>query len=149
LSKELKKPKFLLTFCGVKLLEDNPYGMFVYDGQRLPMLKSLDCHGLVVYIGSFSKTMFPGLRLGYLVADQRVRGCGQTLAQELSEVKGLVTVNTSGLCQAVAATALRKHGNSLEPIVAPKRAQFRRNRDLMLESLGREFSEFGGNIQCS
>ena len=52
--------------------EDNPYGMFSYDGPPLPTLKALDEHGVVIYMGSFSKTLFPGLRLGYLVADQQV-----------------------------------------------------------------------------
>ena len=57
---------------GMLIWEDNPYGMFSYDGPPLPTLKALDEHGVVVYMGSFSKTLFPGLRLGYLVADQQV-----------------------------------------------------------------------------
>jgi (S)-3,5-dihydroxyphenylglycine transaminase len=140
----------ILEICrehDVLYLEDNPYGMFVYDGDRLPTMKSLDQQGLVIYIGSVSKTLFPGLRLGYLVADQRVSGSRQTLAQELSKVKSLITVNTPGLCQAVAATALRNHGDSFEPIVAPKRLQFRHNRDVMLDSLSHEFSKFGKSVR--
>jgi (S)-3,5-dihydroxyphenylglycine transaminase len=117
--------------------------MFAYDGERLPTLKSLDCHGSVIYIGSYSKTLFPGLRLGYLVADQKVAGSVRTLAQELSKVKSLITVNSPALCQGIVAIALRRHGNSLEPIVAPKRAQFRRNRDAMIESLERKFAGDG------
>ncbi|MBY3203457.1 aminotransferase-like domain-containing protein [Rhizobium laguerreae] len=120
-------------------LEDNAYGMFAYE-TRLPTLKSLDRHGDVIYIGSFAKTLFPGLRLGYLVADQRVARRDLTLAQVLSSVKSLLTVNTPGVCQAVAGAALTRHGGSLEPIVAPKRREIRLRRDAMLDSLEREFA---------
>jgi len=126
-------------------LEDNPYGMFNYDDVRIPTLKSLDEHGVVLYIGSFAKTLFPGLRLGYLVADQQVGE--RTLAQEFSKVKSLITVNTPALCQVIAAAAIRGNGYSLEPVVAPKREQFRKNRDVMLESLAHEFSNLDGRVQ--
>jgi (S)-3,5-dihydroxyphenylglycine transaminase len=138
----------ILTICHdneVLYLEDSAYGMFAYD-TRPPSLKALDRHGDVIYIGSFSKTLFPGLRLGYLVADQRVRGSGQVLAQALSKVKSLISVNTSGLCQAVAAATLLRHGGSLEPVVAPKRAQVRRQRDAMLDALAREFAGMPGAV---
>src|SRR5207247_1636494 len=106
---------------GVLIIEDNPYGMFAYDGERLPTLKALDRHGTVLYVGSFSKTLFPGLRVGYLVADQPVAPDGRPLARELSKVKSLLTVNTSAISQSIAAAALLGRGCSLEPIVEPKR----------------------------
>ncbi len=119
----------------VLLIEDNPYGMFAYDHPRPPTLKALDEDGSVLYIGSFSKTLLPGLRVGYLVADQRVAGSGVTLAHALSRVKSLLTVNTPPLSQAIVADALRRTGGTLEPIVAPKREACRRNRDAMLRAL--------------
>ncbi len=122
-------------------LEDNAYGMFAYDGERLPTMKSLDRHGSVIYIGSYSKTLFPGLRLGFLVADQKVEGSDFRLAQQLSKVKSLITVNTPSLCQTIVASVLNSHGNSLEPIVALKRAWLQRNRDVMIDSLAREFGD--------
>lgn len=134
----------LIDVCrrhGVLLIEDNPYGMFNYDEDRLPTLKALDQDKTVLYIGTFSKTLFPGLRLGYLVADQPVGRQGQFLAKELSKVKGLLTLNTSTICQAIAASALQNAGNSLEPIVQGKREQLRRNRDTLLASLAEEFTD--------
>jgi (S)-3,5-dihydroxyphenylglycine transaminase len=139
----------LLGVCrrhGVLIVEDNPYGMFAYDHPRRPTLKALDEDGTVLYVGSFSKTLFPGVRVGYLVADQRATGRGGTLAQALSCVKGLLTVNTSPLSQAIVADALRRAGGSLEPIVAPKRAACRVRRDAMVASLDARCDDLEGHV---
>jgi (S)-3,5-dihydroxyphenylglycine transaminase len=139
----------LLDVCRrhrVLLFEDNAYGMFTYDGERRPTLKALDDAGTVVYIGSFSKTIFPGLRLGYLVADQAVPPHGGTLAKALSSVKSLITVNTPPVLQAVVAAVLSGTGGSLEPIVAPKRQRYRAQRDAMLDALARTFADLRGLV---
>lgn len=121
--------------------EDNPYGMFSYDGPPLPTLKALDEHGVVIYMGSLSKTLFPGLRLGYLVADQQVLlpgGPGSrrvSLAAELSKIKSLTTVNTSTVVQAIAGGILLEAGGSLRPLVEEKLPFYRANRDRMLACL--------------
>jgi (S)-3,5-dihydroxyphenylglycine transaminase len=81
------------------VLEDSPYRL-VSPGRRLPALKSLDRDRRVVYLGSFSKTLFPGARVGFAVADQAVGG-GGLLADELAKIKSMLTVNTSPLSQAV------------------------------------------------
>lgn len=86
------------------ILEDDPYGLFGVDDRPRPRLKSLDTSRRVVYLGSFAKSCFPGARVGYLVADQRVVGAGGShtlLAEELSTVKSMLTVNTSPIAQAV------------------------------------------------
>ena len=127
--------------------EDNPYGMFSYDGPPLPTLKALDEHGVVVYMGSFSKTLFPGLRLGYLVADQQVLlpgGRRVSLASELSKIKSLTTVNTSTVVQAIAGGILLAAGGSLRPLVAEKLPFYRANRDRMLACLEAALRGAGG-----
>jgi Aminotransferase class I and II len=128
----------------VLLIEDNAYGMFAYDHDRPPTMKALDVHQDVLYIGSFSKTLFPGLRLGYLVANQRVPTTGETLAAALSRVKSLLTVNTPPLIQAMAIAALSQTGGSLEPIVAPKRARYK--QQLPRWTAGRVVESAGGRI---
>jgi (S)-3,5-dihydroxyphenylglycine transaminase len=123
---------------GMLVWEDNPYGMFSYDGPPLPTLKALDEHGVVVYMGSFSKTLYPGLRLGYLVADQQVAlasGRRVPLAAELSKIKSLITVNTSPVVQAIAGGILLETGGSLRPVVEEKLPFYRANRDRMLATL--------------
>src|SRR5258708_27503796 len=99
--------------------------MFDYGAARLPPLKALDAHRDVIYLGSFSKTLFPGLRMGYLVADQDAvlpSGRMSTLAAELSKVKSLTTVNTSPLVQAVVGGILIENGGPLPPPVPGKPA---------------------------
>ena len=139
----------LLDVCarhGVLIIEDNPYGMFAYDDERPRTLKALDRAGIVIYVGSFAKTLFPSLRVGYLVADQHVGQRGEPLAKALSRVKSLLTVNTSTLCQAIVADALDAAGGSLEPLVAPKRAMVKRNRDVLVDCLRQRFADLRARV---
>lgn len=128
----------LLREREVFLFEDNPYGMFSYDGEPMPTLKSLDEHGVVIYMGSFAKTLYPGLRAGYLVADQEVVGeSGERtpLAAELSKVKSLTTVTTAPVVQAVVGALLLEGGGSLRGMMQHKLPFYRGNRDRMLACL--------------
>ena len=50
------------------VLEDNPYGLLRYEGDPLPTLRSLDGGAFVIYLGTFSKILSPGIRLGWAVA---------------------------------------------------------------------------------
>jgi (S)-3,5-dihydroxyphenylglycine transaminase len=122
----------------VLLLEDNPYGMFVYEGERLPTLKALDASRTVVYIGSYAKTVLPGLRVGFLVADQPCGPRGRPLAAELSRVKSVTTVNTSPIAQAALAGILLEQDCSLTAYIRERVAFYGRNRDHLLAALERE-----------
>jgi len=127
--------------------EDNPYGMFSYDGPPLPTLRALDEHGVVIYMGTFSKTLFPGLRLGFLVADQQAvlpTGERAPLAAELSKVKSLTTVTTSPIVQAIAGGVLIAAGGSLRLLMEEKLPFYRANRDRMLACLEQCFSGIEG-----
>jgi (S)-3,5-dihydroxyphenylglycine transaminase len=126
---------------GILLLEDNPYGLF-HDGPHLPTLKSLDTRQQVVYLGSFAKTGFPGARIGYAVADQRVTaGDGSTglLADELAKVKSMVTVNTSPLAQAIVGGKLLRCDASLAAANQRERAGYLRNLQAIRAGLARRF----------
>jgi (S)-3,5-dihydroxyphenylglycine transaminase len=94
---------------GILILEDSPYRL-VSPGPHLPTLKSLDRQRMVVHLGSFSKTAFPGARVGYAIADQVIiDSAGHRsglLADELAKIKSMVTVNTSPLSQAAVAGML-------------------------------------------
>ncbi len=53
--------------CGAWVIEDDSDGEFFFGGRPPPTLKSVDTHGQVIYVGTFSKSLFPALRLGYLL----------------------------------------------------------------------------------
>lgn len=122
----------------VLLLEDNPYGHFHGAEPRPPTLKALDERRRVVYLGSFAKTVLPGVRIGYVVADQVV-GVGDgtfgPLAAQLSRLKSMLTVNTPPVAQAVAAGKLLEHGCSLASANVRERAVYRRNMERVLQAL--------------
>ncbi|MEU7583192.1 aminotransferase class I/II-fold pyridoxal phosphate-dependent enzyme [Streptomyces sp. NPDC041068] len=103
---------------GILVLEDSPYRL-VSPGPPLPTLKSQDRAHTVVHLGSFSKTVFPGARLGFVVADQPVvddDGRTGLLADELAKIKSMVTVNTSSLSQAAVAGALLAAGGRISEL---------------------------------
>lgn len=67
-----KKVYSLAKKYGVMILEDNPYGELRYFGENVPAIKSLDTDGIVMYAGSFSKVISPGMRVGWCVAPNPV-----------------------------------------------------------------------------
>jgi (S)-3,5-dihydroxyphenylglycine transaminase len=124
------------------LLEDDPYGLFGRDDEPRPTLKSLDTERRVIYLGSFAKSCFPGARVGFLVADQTVvaaDGRRTLLAEELSAVKSMLTVNTSPIAQAVVGGMLVSSGCSLRAANKAKIDFYRANLATLLDALRREF----------
>lgn len=67
-----KKMYELAKKYGVLILEDNPYGELRYKGENLPNIKSFDDSGLVIYAGSFSKVISPGMRVGWCMAPNEI-----------------------------------------------------------------------------
>jgi (S)-3,5-dihydroxyphenylglycine transaminase len=134
----------------VLLLEDSPYRL-VSPGVQLPTLKSLDVDHRVVHLGSFSKTIFPGARVGFVIADQPVAdvsGRSGLLADELTKIKSMITVNTSTLSQAAVAGALLAADGRVAAFNAGPAAHYGESMRLMLEHLDRQLpaarrDEFG------
>jgi 2-aminoadipate transaminase len=54
------------------IVEDDPYGELVFEGESIPPIKSLDTKGRVIYIGTFSKVLAPGFRLAWVIASEEV-----------------------------------------------------------------------------
>ncbi len=126
------------------ILEDDPYGLFGLDDEPRPTLKSLDTDRRVIYLGSFAKSYFPGVRVGFLVADQPVvdaAGNRTLLAEELSTVKSMLTVNTSALSQAVVGGMLLDSGFSLRGANQAKIRFYRQNLRTLLASLERHCTD--------
>lgn len=69
----------------VIILEDNPYGDLRYSGQDIPCIKSIDTEGIVIYSGSFSKILSPGLRVAFTIANKELLA-KMTVGKQASDV---------------------------------------------------------------
>jgi len=130
----------------ILLLEDNPYGTF-HAGEHLPTLKALDHSRQVIYLGSFAKTGFPGARIGFAVADQRVAddsGNVSLLADYLSRIKSMLTVNTPPLAQAVVGGKLLAHDFSMAKANQRETTHYLANMGQLLTGLASRFT--GGDV---
>jgi (S)-3,5-dihydroxyphenylglycine transaminase len=130
----------------IVVLEDHAYSYFQYGDYNLPALKSMAGAGHVIYLGSFSKSIYPGLRLGFIASNLRVRSAeGQLVpfCDEISKIKSILTVNTSPLCQAIAGGLLLQHDCSLREFVSPRRQVLQENLKVMLATLERHFPATG------
>lgn len=114
----------------VPVLEDDPYGAFFFEGDSPPPLKSLDGTSQVIYLSTFSKMIFPGLRLG-LMAGPR------PLVERVTMIKQLQDLHCGTLAQWVL-TEFLKNG-SLDRHLQRVRPEYRGRRDTMLRSLERHF----------
>jgi 2-aminoadipate transaminase len=116
----------------VPIVEDDIYRELRYNGAELPSLKALDEHGMVIYISSFSKVGFPGLRVGWIAAPRVV-------IDHLNRVKQRCDLHASLLAQA-AIHEFAKGGLLAKHIKRVKKAYGQR-RDAMLEALERHFPD--------
>ena len=112
----------------VPILEDDPYGELRYEGTPVPPLKALDRYGHVLYLSTFSKMLFPGLRLGWLVAPEQVVG-------RLTMIKQFTDLHTNTLGQ-WALTEFCRRG-LLDRHLESLREVYPRRRDVMGAALER------------
>jgi 2-aminoadipate transaminase len=131
---------------GVPVVEDDPYGQLRYSGDHLPPLVVLDCdhlesracdghgyfEGNVIYTSTFSKTLAPGLRLGWIVAPVDV-------IKRCVQCKQGMDLHTSSLIQMIAYEVARD--GFLEQHVRRIRQIYAHRRDVMLAALERYFPE--------
>jgi GntR family transcriptional regulator / MocR family aminotransferase len=113
---------------GSWILEDDYDSEFHYQGRPLPALRSLDLADRVIYIGSFSKALFPSLRLGYVV-------CPTGLRADLCAAKRLDDLGSPAIEQAALAAFIRsgQFARHLRKSVA----ELHHRRDALLEGLRR------------
>ena len=125
---------------GVPILEDDPYGQLRYEGEHLPALVTLDSQfrstngsqysGNVIYLSTFSTTLSPGVRLGWIVAPVEV-------ITKLVQAKQGTDLHTSTVSQMVAYEVAS--GGFLDQHVKMIRAIYRERRDTMLAALKAHF----------
>jgi GntR family transcriptional regulator / MocR family aminotransferase len=122
---------------GTCILEDDYDGEYRYEGRPLESLQGLDRAGCVIYLGTFSRAIFPALRLGYLVVPK-------SLADVFRIAKWLTDRHTPVLPQQVLADFLRE--GHFERYLRRLRARNDRRRTALLEALN---DNFGATIQVS
>jgi 2-aminoadipate transaminase len=111
------------------VLEDDPYGLVRFEGSPLPTLLELEGGEQVLYSSSFSKTVAPGLRVGYLIVPS-------ALAVELEPLVASTYITPALLAQATVHEFFRR--GLFEPNLARVCGLLRERRDAMLEALERE-----------
>ena len=119
--------------CGLPIIEDNPYGDLWFDAPPPPSLSSRHPGGSV-YLGSFSKILAPGLRLGYLVAPT-------ALYPKLLQAKQAADLHTPSFNQRVVAEVLKD--GFIERHVPTIRALYKQQCAAMLAALDREMAGLG------
>jgi len=108
------------------VVEDDPYSYFYLDGVEPPSLKSMDGGGRVIYVSTVSKILAPGLRLGWVVADEEI-------IEKLAIAKQSVTLQSPTLSMYVLLEALRR--GLVERQLPRLKEIYRVRRDTMLEAL--------------
>jgi DNA-binding transcriptional MocR family regulator len=114
------------------ILEDTPYREIRYQGEPLPPIKSFDTQGRVIYLGSFSKILAPGLRLGWAVASEEI-------IQQLGLLKLAADTQCSTLNMAAVSLFLETY--DIDEHIAALRQTYRRKKDLMLDTIRRTFPQ--------
>ncbi|HEY3354852.1 MAG TPA: PLP-dependent aminotransferase family protein [Polyangia bacterium] len=113
---------------GVALLEDDPYGELRYAGAPVPPLQALDEAGVVVRLGSFSKTLAPGLRLAYATGPREV-------IRAMTVAKQAADLHTATLAQRAAAALLERF--DYDAHLTTLRTAYGARLGAMLAALGR------------
>lgn len=126
---ELERRRQLLELAckyRVLILEDDAYADLCYEGQPLPSLKSMDNEGYVIYLSTFSKTIYSGLRLGWMVAHKKA-------VKQFAAAKQIVDLHSSSLSQWIVERFIARGG--LKRHVPEICREYRVKRDAMYDAL--------------
>ena len=112
------------------VLEDSPYRELRFEGEQLPTLRSLDTENRVIHLGSFSKILAPGVRLGWVSA-----------APEILDKLGLLKLAADTQSSTLNMTAVTRFLESfdIDAHIARARTVYRAKRDLMLTTMQETF----------
>lgn len=120
----------LAKVYNLPIVEDNPYGELRFEGEALPSIKAFDDEGRVIYLGTFSKTFCPGLRIGWVCAEEEV-------LSKFILVKQGADLQSNSMSQRELDVFLSH--NDLDQHVMTIKNVYRRRRDVMLEAMKAHF----------
>jgi 2-aminoadipate transaminase len=112
------------------IIEDDPYGELVFEGKQIPPIKSFDKKGRVIYIGTFSKILAPGFRLGWTIASREI-------LEKIIIAKQATDLCTNVFSQYIAYEYI--NGGYLDKQLQKIKQLYKKNRDVMIESLKKYF----------
>lgn len=125
----------LAVTYGLLIVEDDAYNGLRYEGQEMPPLKSLDTQGQVVYLGSFSKLLFMGLRIGWMQAPRE-------LLRQVIVHRQLCDIHSASMSQWMVEACLTN--GLLERHRQRALVENRKRRDLMLAAMARHLGNIPG-----
>ena len=125
-----KKVLELASEYDLLIMEDNPYGDLRFRGEDLPTLKSLDTEGRVIYCGSFSKILSPGMRLGYVIGPPK-------LLEKVEMLKQVNDVHTPMLTQMMCVQFMKKY--DINKYIAKNRKLYKEKCDTMISAMEEYF----------
>lgn len=112
------------------VLEDNPYGEINFTGERIPSIKSYDQSGHVIYTSTFSKILAPGMRVGWLIADEQ-------LIPHFTMLKQTVDLHTDNFTQYTIAKFFEQ--NDVDEHVRQITDLYRSRKDAMIAAMEKYF----------
>ncbi len=127
-----KKLVELANEYNVVIVEDNPYGELRFEGEILPAVKHYDTEDRVIFLGTFSKTLCPGLRMGWTAA-------GPEILNKFILVKQGADLQSSTISQMQVSRFLDEY--SIEDHIQKIIKLYRGRRDLMMKTIKEEFPE--------
>jgi 2-aminoadipate transaminase len=133
-SLSIERRQQLVETCArlqLPLIEDDPYGALSYKGQPMPRMLSMNPDG-VIYMGSFSKVLTPGIRLGYVVAPK-------ALTRKLEMAKQATDLHTAQLTQMMAYEVIKD--GFLEQHIPTIRTLYGNQCQVMLDAMAEFFPE--------
>ncbi len=133
ITSSLEKRKKILELAekyDILVYEDNPYGELRFSGEEVPTLKSMDKSGRVIYFGSFSKILAPGMRLGFTSAKAE-------LLERMIICKQTQDVHTNVLSQMIAYKFVEKY--SIDDHIAKLREAYGKKCKIMMDTMDKYF----------
>lgn len=118
---------------GVIILEDNPYGELRCSGENVPCIKSIDTEGIVIYSGSFSKILSPGIRVAFTIANKE-------LIAKMTVGKQASDVHTPVLTQMIVNEWMNNY--DMEGHILKIRDIYRKKLELMCGLIDSELGDF-------
>jgi DNA-binding transcriptional MocR family regulator len=131
----LERRKQLLEIASkydLPIVEDNPYGMLRFEGEILPSIYSMDTEGRVIFLGTFSKILIPGFRLGWVCASQEI-------LQKYIMCKQGADLQSGTINQIAAANFMDKF--DIFEHVENLKVVYKKRRDAMLAAMDKYFPE--------